>query len=130
MTDAKSGSGPKAVDTNVNPRDALRSKILGAKQERVSITLFGAEIEILQPSVGDVVKQAESSPQSMVVQLLLNNAYVPGTKIKVFDEADLDGLLNRPFGTEMRRVSQLMNQLMGIEVEGVAEVKGNLEQTH
>lgn len=94
-------------------RDELRAKILQTHQPKSKIVeFFGAEIELRQPLLDDVIKARENPDrQSAVIDTLLGNAYVPGTNEKVFEDGDVADLRKKPFGADMIRVSRALEEL-------------------
>lgn len=105
-------------------RDALRALIFSAekaKPKTVALNFFGADIELRQPSVGDIQKYMESESQTMsMVSVLIDYAYVPGTDEKVFDPADADTLKALPFNEDVRKATEAINTFTNV-VLGDAE---------
>lgn len=95
-------------------RDAVRAKILGTSHKPKSRTVpfFGTEIELRQPTLGEVLAQQNTEDRkSVLIQLLISRAYIPGTDTRVFDDADADGLATLPFGQDFIRVNQALEAL-------------------
>ena len=110
----------------VSNRDTIRKAILsGRKAKTLLVTAFGVELEMRQPSLGDVLDlQDMESTKERVIQSLINYCYVPGTKEKVFDITDSEVLAALPFDDNFTAIQEAIAELTGIDVE---EEKGNLQ---
>lgn len=112
--------------TPVQTAVQVRGKIFSTKnKKRLSrfIQFFGAEIELRQPSLGDIAKMNDEGTQhSAIVQTLINYAYIPGTDEKVFDETHADDLNALPFDNNFVRVSEAIRALTQVNV---GEVKND-----
>ena len=108
------------TETKTLTRDDLRAQIFAPKAFKSrSLKLFGAEVEIRQPSLGDILTfQDEVDKQTGLILLLTGYCYVPGTNEKVFEEADADGILNMPFGDDLIKLNEIIEELTGIDVAG------------
>lgn len=102
-------------------RDKLRQKVLATVIPLTkTITFFGAEIEIRQITLGDVIRsqkaqQEGADPQAGMVQMLIDYAFVPGTDEHVFELADRDALMEQPFGHDFVRVSEAIAALTTVD---------------
>lgn len=105
--------GNGTVLTTVSTRDRIRAKIFETKQVgRKEITFMGAQVEIRQPRLKDIVAAQEAGGgQNAIIQALINYTYVPGTDDKLFDEADAEGLQELPFGKDFIAVSKAIEEL-------------------
>lgn len=103
-------------------RDDIRAKILGysGKPKSELITFFDQTIELRQPTVGEIEELQNQSEHSKgrTVRTLIRYAYVPGTDEKVFDEADVDGLQELPWGKDFSEVVKAVAKLTGIDIGG------------
>lgn len=101
-------------------RNDLRSKILGRKEmKKETVEFFGTHIELRQSSFGDILKaQSNEDRQSVVIEALLNQAYVPGTDEKVFEEGDITTLKNLPFGADFLRINAALERLTEVNFLG------------
>jgi len=115
-------------------RDILRAKTVGAKKQFKSeiVEWDGEKFEIRQPSVGqrgkilqaskvqtgDVEKMDFAKLQAVAV---ICCTYVPGTNEQVFEEADLDALMELPAGSFVDEFSQVALRLMNVEAEVAAK---------
>jgi len=101
------------VPTVPPTRDEIRARILKAKEvKRKVIDFFGDQIEIRQPRLSDIIAaREEENRQNAVVDTLINNAYVPNTDIKLFEDTDADELKALPFGADLIRVSNVIEEL-------------------
>lgn len=101
-------------------RDEIRAKILGSKAKSKTIEFFGAEIELRQPTLGVILEHRKAEGDIDALQMMLiSYAYVPGTSDLVFDEADVDALMELPFGKDMNVLTTTVGELMGQDVKAV-----------
>lgn len=94
-------------------RDELRAKVLATKLPKTKlVTFFGAEIELRQPKLRDILKAQENPDrQASVIQTLVQYAYVPGTDERLFEETDEEALKEQPFGEDFVAISQALAEL-------------------
>lgn len=107
-------------------RDKLRSAILegdNSKPATKTITLFGNDVEIRQPSIGTVIDDADKVKN--IADILMQYCYVPGTDEKLFDDADRDSLLAMPWGPEFLKAQQAINELAGVAAADVEAAKND-----
>ena len=113
-----------------SPRDRLRAKIFHSKNkrfERKLISLFGAEVEIRQPSLGMILNaKSHDDTKQAAIELLVSYCFVPGTDERVFEDTDQDVLLEMPFGDDMMRVNEAIGELTNIDIVGAEK---NFETT-
>jgi hypothetical protein len=106
-----------------NTRDNIRAGVYkGVTLKREKVTINGAEIEIIQPTVEQVMKSTqELDPAKRVVNGIIAYARIPGTDEKVFDDTDAAALLNLPFSQELTEINLAMSRLMGLEAKEIAK---------
>jgi hypothetical protein len=100
-------------------RDQMRAHIFSAKAECKEIQFFGTSLELRQPTLGTVLDMQQQSVEHAALYMLINFAFVPGTDEKVFESADEEGLMKMPFGPDMKRLTDAVNELMGVDVEAL-----------
>jgi len=117
-------------------RNELRAKLLGnaPKPKTELITLFGAEVELRQPTLATIMEMSdEADNKQRSVDMFLKYAYVPGTDELVFEKADSAVILNWPFGDELLAMQQAVGRLTGLNImvdeAEVAMVEGPLEES-
>lgn len=119
MTDKskKPGNG-EAIEAPT--RDSIRTKIFAAENKRFKtkeITIFGANVEIRQPSLGMILKVKEDeNREKAVIRLLIDFCFVPGTDERVFNPSDSDTLLAMPFGNDLIEVNNAIEELTNIDI--------------
>ena len=96
-------------------REEVRGAIFARKQfKRVKATLWGVEVEFQQPSLGKIFNQnLTEADNSLILQLIIDQSYVPGTQEKVFTSADLETLKAMPFDQELNKLSEAISELTG-----------------
>ena len=108
-----------------NDRTTIRTAIFAGKAKTLPVNAFGVKLELRQPSMGELLDlQDLPNQKSRVVASLIRYCYVPGTKEKVFDEADTNSILALPFDKNFIAINDAIAELTGIDLE---EEKGNLE---
>ncbi len=113
-------------------RNELRAQIFAAKElKREIITFFGAEIELRQPTLGDILTVRDSDDrQAAVVGILMNYAYVPGSDEKVFEEGDAATILEMPWNSDFTKLNSALERLTDINFnEGADASKKTLGAT-
>jgi len=100
-------------------RDSVRSRIFSAKKfETRTIKIFDQEVEVRQPSIGQIVDRMNMADDpKQVVDMLIEHCYVPGTDTKVFDPEDKDSILSWPVGQWFTEFNNALTELMEINVE-------------
>lgn len=114
------------------PMDArtLKSRIFSAKNKVFKsemVTFFGEQLEIRQPTLSKMLSRTEDDlddPHRRGVFVLLNYAYVPGTEIPVFDDADIEALVGMPYGEDFSRVMEAFQRVTGIDVKAAEKNSG------
>ncbi len=100
-------------------RDSIRSKILSSKKLNSKIiNFFGAEVEIRQPDLGKVIEMREvQGNESVLINSLIEQVFVPGTNEKVFEDADIETLKTLPFGADFVNLSKALEELSEINFQ-------------
>lgn len=108
-----------------NSRDEVRSKLFsGAQSNRKTetINMFGTQVEVRQPSVGQVLElQGSDDQRSQLVRMMIEYCYVPGTDEKVFEPADEEAIMNWPVGDWFNQFNNAVMRLTDINVEAAAK---------
>jgi len=114
-------------------RDEIRARIFSSDVfKREEIEAFGITIEIRQTTLGRVLElqaKLETDRTKAIGLSFLEFCYVPGTDERLFDEADLDGILALPFGEDFQKVQDVINKLMGVSEKAIQDAEGNLQDT-
>jgi hypothetical protein len=95
-------------------RDNIRAAIFGSENAKIKskiVTFFGADVELRQSTIGSLDARTSGDEKYTIVGAIIENAYVPGTDEKVFDEGDRDMLTALPFGADIQRLTKAMNEL-------------------
>lgn len=99
-------------------RREIRNKILQAKPEVRQLNLFGADVELRQPPLKEIMEfQQSGDTTDAAARMVQRYVFVPGTDMRVFEEADLESILGIPFGKDMQALQEAINDLTGIEIE-------------
>lgn len=102
-------------------RDDIRSAIFSSKKFKSElVTIFGAEIEVRQPSLGVVLEASDDSKSTKdsLIDILINYCFVPGTSDHVFEDTDRDGLMKLPAGEDFTRLNEVIARMTGIDIKG------------
>jgi hypothetical protein len=99
-------------------RKQLRNQILQAKPETRTLKLFGAEVELRQPTLKAIMGYQSAEDRGRAgAEMIQRYLYVPGTTTPVFEEADIDSILNLPFGEDMQKLQAAINELTNVAEE-------------
>jgi hypothetical protein len=116
----------KQVPVTSQMRDELRSLIFAGKnkeQKSVNIQMFGNEVEIRQPTVGQISRLAKlqaDEKTDALISIMLEYCYVPGTDQRLFDREDVESINSLPAGQWLADLNKAVLELTGLNVE-VAE---------
>ena len=109
----------KATST-LSARDKIRGQIFTKKVfETKELKMFGATIEVRQPTLGMILSaQEEENRQLSVMKLLIGYCFVPGTDERIFEDADLDTVMGLPFDKDMEALNKVIMDMTGIDIAG------------
>lgn len=119
-----------ATTTGARPTiDQIRSAVFGAKPQSVNVTFFGNVIELKQPTVGRMMEMRQGSQDEATVSMLVNYAFLPDTDEHIFTEADAESIMQIPFGPDMVRLGQAVNELVGFDKEALDKLVAGAEKS-
>ena len=107
---------PNAITNALSLKDAIRSQVLGSTnkgRKSIKLTFFGAEIELVQPNVGQIIKQTIADSFN-AVDVLIEYAHVPGTSDKLFEESDREVLMQLPYTDEFKSLTEAIESLTNL----------------
>lgn len=101
-------------------RDKLRAQALKSQDvKKVLVTFNGAEIELRQVSLRVTLasrpNEDKMSAAERSVRTFIDHAFIPGTDVKVFEDADVQTLMNMPFNKEWVDIQGKILELSGIK---------------
>lgn len=109
---------------NLFSRKTIRDAMLNAKPESRAIRIFGFDVTVRQPSLQEVMAYQNSDNQSrMAAEMIQRYVFMPDGKQRVFDEADIESIMNMPFGADMNTLQDALNDLMGVQKITEDEIK-------
>lgn len=117
----------------MSSRDDIRSKFFSQKPKTRVVEINGAQIELRQPSLGDLIsrnnpEEAEKRDnQTITTQMLCNYCYVPGTDEKVFDMADRELVMSLPNNKAWQELQGAISDLINLDGELKAAAKNSGE---
>jgi len=114
---------------NGTARNALRSKIFAQHSANSKvIQLFGEDVEVRQPSIGEVLEAREdsTSDRDTLVSLMVRYCYVPGTTERIFEETDSGAIMEWPIGKWFTDFNNAISELTDIDV---VSAEGNSDET-
>ena len=92
-------------------KDLLRAKVLGQQVKRIVVDIEGLPIEVRQMNVGQMLDAVnEEDNKRRMARYLIDCCYVPDTEEKVFDEADIDVLMEMPAGGYYTQIMNKINE--------------------
>lgn len=119
MTEEAKPDKPVVEPAKVLTKAEIRALILNAKPDSKMIPFKGAQIELRQPTLGETLEfqNVEGDDQKQQgVRILTNYAYVPGGE-RLFDDTDIEGILNSPFNPDIQLLLTSCYELMGVSVK-------------
>ena len=129
-------SAPTAAPAS---RADIRNKILSAKAETRVLDFFGTRIEIRQPSLGTVMEMRKGSLEDASAQMLIQYTFVPekdengnpnpDAGQRVFEPADAEAILELPFGPDMNKFTDTVNELMGVDAKALEALIANARKS-
>lgn len=103
-----------APQAPANPRDAIRAAVMNSSSDDEIVTAFGVQIAVRPPELRELVQYQDfAQDEHMIARAIVNNCYVPGTNEKVFEETDVEVLSSQRFSTDMRKLNQVINKVLG-----------------
>lgn len=112
------------VKTAEQLRDEYRRDLVGTKLKATSkeVMFHGKKLEIRQPPLDDILgKSFEGNQKQQLVNFIINFAYIPGTDLRVFEDADGPQILKWPFGPDFLGLQEAINDVTGIDIEAAEE---------
>lgn len=99
-------------------RNKIRERVFKKHAIRTeTVTLFGADIELRQPSVGKVLDiRDEPDQKKALVRVLIDYCFVPGTEEPIFEEADLDLIMSWPVGEWFTDLNEAFTKITNIDL--------------
>ena len=101
-----------------------RQKIIaGSEPNKVSHTFKGVSVELRQPTItqflttNQTAEGEERNQARVTIKMIIEYTYLEGTDDKLFEDADLDALLNMPMSGEFFEMISKMNDLLDIKVD-------------
>jgi hypothetical protein len=113
----KNEEQPQAAVSTTPTRDSLRAEIFKTRERRTEIfEFFGVQIELRQPTYGDVAKaRSNEDREGGIIDTLVDQAFVPGTDIRIFTQEDADSFKAMPFGKDFLRVAKALENLTEVD---------------
>ncbi len=103
-------------------RDETRSRLFASRKLKTKlIKIRDVDVEIHQPTIGDVLNMRDNQNQTeSLMHLLINYCYVPGTEQRVFEPTDREAIMSWGVDDWFGQVAQAVTDLTGVNV-GEAE---------
>ncbi len=118
--------------TDNTKRDEIRAKVFASSNTVTEVLdVYGTQIELKPPTLGALM-DAQDAPdtKTSVARMIIEYSYVPGTQIRVFEEADIDSILDLRFGEDLRKMQAAITRLSGVDMDQAKEdIKSPLEET-
>lgn len=100
-------------------RDQLRAGLIGKKHEPKTklVELFGMQVELRQPNLESIVNAREITNERLrTIQMIIDYTCVPGTTEKIFEEADVDTIMQWPMSQDLANIQIALAELTGIDI--------------
>ena len=106
-------------------RDEMRTKVFSTHKPRtITVNIFGVDVEFRQPPLGAILDgpgEETEDQKTRVAKMFVKYAYVPGSNEKLFEPGDVAAILQWPFGEDLRRAQEAINNLVGVDVAKAKE---------
>lgn len=115
----KNGDAGEETPRATLSRDEVRAKVFASRKPKsLTITFFGVELELRQPTYGEIasVRQNENR-EAGIIDTLVHQAYIPGTEIQPFDDADAEAFKAMPFGSDFIAVANALTELTEVNFQ-------------
>lgn len=118
---------------SVENRKSIRAAFFAQKPKSKIITIQGVQMELRQPSLGEFYTSnstevaEDQDRKSLVVKMLMDYCYVPGTSEKVFEDTDKEALMALPFNQEWQTLQKEINNLFDFDASVKEAVKNSAE---
>ena len=107
-------------------RDQIREAVLNSKADNEIVEAFGVTIEIKYPSLTDLLEyRGAEADDNIMARAIIKNCYVPGTNERVFEDADMELLMEMKFTPDMRRLNGAINKILAGDEAILKEVEDN-----
>lgn len=109
----------EATENKVFSRDEMRAKIFGAKPATETATLYGVPVELRAPLIGALIDESmlELDAKERMAHTLIRSVFVPGTDTPVFEDADVENLVNLPAGGDLSNLQRKLQIMLGVNLE-------------
>jgi hypothetical protein len=97
-------------------RDAIRAAFLDNKPKSEPLDIFGVTVYLHEPPFGVMIdaQNADQNNKKQLLALAMTFYVFTAEGEKVFDESDVDAILEMPFGEDMRKLNAAVNKIMGV----------------
>lgn len=104
---------------------STRAKIFAnaGKIKKVPYSFNGVDLVFVQPHIGKMYgsERAQAEGKSFIVTAMIENTVVPGTSEKVFTFEDYDSIMEMPLGPDMQKITKIITEMYGMNVEEEAK---------
>jgi hypothetical protein len=119
----------KNVASTPLTRKELRAALIGKRHavESDTMTLFGVEIELRQPTLKAILNaREEDDVEKRTTDVFIRYAYVPGTDERIFEDTDRAAILEWPFNNDLIVIQEKIAKLTGVDL-GADEAEEELK---
>ncbi len=102
----------------IEQRNKIREAFLNQTVRSKVVEFNGMQAEIRQPSVAEILNtqvSEEGAKQDVMLDIIINRCYVPGTDVKIFEEGDKTALKELPFNSAFSTLLEAINELIDAE---------------
>ena len=99
-------------------RDSIRAKALSNNRRKTKvIDVFGAKVEVRQAALQDIIASAnEEHKNHSLAYMMIKTCFVPGTDAPLFEQGDIDNLMQLPYDEDMQKISEVLTEFSGVKV--------------
>ena len=121
---SNSPNPPKPSAANTPPGPLAAAFFEAARPKSKVVTVYGLEIEVRQPTIGQLTELTEGSEASNIdigMTQIIKYCFVPGTDEPVFKETDLERLKASAASNEMTLLQREITGFFDLDVAAAAE---------
>jgi hypothetical protein len=109
-----------SASTVSEARKALRANLFQRRDYKSKlIQIFGIDVEVRQPTIGQVMRDRDAGKIDSVtglLEMLILYCRVPGTEEAVFETGDVDSLKEWPAGAWLPAFTGAVNELTEVNI--------------
>lgn len=113
---------PTAVDRPIIlTREQIRAAMfsdVNAKPKVINYEFLSQKLEWRCPTLKEMQEARDAAEnENLMVRLIINHSYIPGTEEKVFEDGDYKTIMNMPLSGSFNEAVQAISAVINLKVE-------------